>query len=469
MKKIFLFAFMAVAILFSGTAIAGNLYVDIVGACGGNTPCYFHPQDAVNAANPSDTIMVYPGTYGSRQFTTPVPPHWGPGDQYAPALIIFKAGLTIKAVDSNPANTIIQTTHDFWSNPSYPDGGGGGAIEHSTGCTWNPGSKVWVDDPATSGDCVRPTFGTAPNGIAIIANDVIIDGFTAISTYQGDNSLGYPNTAGIFIGALYAGDPNAWGITRTVIKNCVAKGHSGIRLWKAPNTVISDCEIFNAETIIGMVQPALEVWDGWCDNPSYPTGGGWCEGPNVGSSGLQVLNNKITSYLNGAAISVGGYYDGLMDHSALFIDGNTIDSSGHGIKFYKSKGHPKTVTCNNVINVPDGFSQVFKESADSTYDGPFGLDNDGDGIKDCDEPEVCRGTVTDVPKIELGVNRWIWNGEEWITQLPKGKGPKKTFTIQETHGCSCFQILAAYNDPMNGHYKFGCSQSVLEEFIASFP
>jgi hypothetical protein len=72
-----------------------------------------------------------------------------------------------------------------------------------------------------------------------------------------------------------------------------------------------------------------------------------------------------------------------------------------------------------------------------------------------------------VPLEELGTNRWIWDGSDWVTNSPKGKGPEVDFTMEQTHGCSCFQILATYDDPMEGHYKFGCSQSVLEEFIAS--
>ena len=64
MKKLAVFIFLIFVLAFGarpGSADPGTLYVDAAGVCGGNTPCYLHPQDAVNAANPGDTILVYPG------------------------------------------------------------------------------------------------------------------------------------------------------------------------------------------------------------------------------------------------------------------------------------------------------------------------------------------------------------------------------------------------------------------------
>ena len=64
MKKIILLLVIVTAFPLVGIAGANTLYVDQAGSCGGNSPCYTHPQDAVNAANPADTISVYPGIYG---------------------------------------------------------------------------------------------------------------------------------------------------------------------------------------------------------------------------------------------------------------------------------------------------------------------------------------------------------------------------------------------------------------------
>lgn len=198
------------------SADPGILYVDDDGLCDGNSPCYLHPQDAVNAAAPGDTIRVYPGVYGHRQFTSPVPPHWGPNDQYAPALIVWKDGLTIEAVDPDPSQTVIQTTHNFWANASIPNGGGGGSIEHSTGCTWDSVTKMW------DGTCVRPKFGTAPNAAAIIASNVTIRGFTFHRPFDGGWAT--YNTAGVMIGGLYAGYGGAGetlGFNNNTVENCV--------------------------------------------------------------------------------------------------------------------------------------------------------------------------------------------------------------------------------------------------------
>ena len=71
---------------------------------------------------------------------------------------------------------------------------------------------------------------------------------------------------------------------------------------------------------------------------------------------------------------------------------------------------------------------------------------------------------------KLGVNRWIWDGEgsRWITTEPKGNanGYDKSFSMEDTYGCSCIQILDEINvktgDKLGGHYKFGCSQSIIE-------
>jgi len=168
------------------------------------TADFTHPQDAVNAAATYDIILVYPGVYDSRIYTQK-PPHWGPNDKHAPALIVYKDGLTIQAVDPDPANTIIQSTHDWWSNPV--------AIQASTGGIWNGSQYV--------GAGVYPVGGTAPNAVCIIASNVTISGFTLRKPFMGVSFSGFWNTAGVMIGGLYAGDPAHLGSDDNTVSKCV--------------------------------------------------------------------------------------------------------------------------------------------------------------------------------------------------------------------------------------------------------
>lgn len=95
-------------------------------------------------------------------------------------------------------------------------------------------------------------------------------------------------------------------------------------------------------------------------------------------------------------------------------------------------------------------------------------DTDDDGIPN--SVDLCPETFStdpNVPTSRHGTNRWIWEGSDWVTNA---KGVEKYFTIEETQGCSCEQILDVLVEktdlPFDGHYKFGCSQSVVEDWIS---
>jgi hypothetical protein len=100
------------------------------------------------------------------------------------------------------------------------------------------------------------------------------------------------------------------------------------------------------------------------------------------------------------------------------------------------------------------------------------LDCDNDGV--LNEVDFCPDTIADNPTKELGVNRHIWrSGDHLTTLLPKGKNKmegQSSFTLAGTYGCSCEQILdemvKATGFDFNGHYKFGCSKSIIEDWIA---
>jgi len=256
------------------------------------TADFTHPQDAVNAASPGDTILVYPGTYGSRVYTAK-PPHWGNNDQYAPALIVYKDGLTIQAVDPDPASTVIQTTHDYWSNKV--------AVQASTGGTWNVSQYV--------GAGVYPNDGTAPNAVAIIASGVTIDGFTLRKPYMDVAWGGFWNTAGVMIGGLYAGDSQFLGSDGNTVQNCVFEDvWHAVYIWHSSHNMI----VNNTVKALGVTEhwAAISVYDGYSDaqiNLGYT------------SKGNKIINNTIAD----KGISVGAWAPSVWtDNTGTQVHGN---------------------------------------------------------------------------------------------------------------------------------------------------
>ncbi len=94
-------------------------------------------------------------------------------------------------------------------------------------------------------------------------------------------------------------------------------------------------------------------------------------------------------------------------------------------------------------------------------------DSDGDGVSD--EVDVCPATVIaeSVPTRRLGVNRFalVDDDNAFDTSTPRGGGPGVGFTIEDTSGCSCEQIIVALGLG-RGHEKFGCSISAMETWVA---
>lgn len=97
-------------------------------------------------------------------------------------------------------------------------------------------------------------------------------------------------------------------------------------------------------------------------------------------------------------------------------------------------------------------------------------DGDGDGV--LDEDDFCSETVApeeNVPSRRLGTNRWALGEDDegnfvFVTTRPKGKGPNRSYTTEDTAGCSCEQIIDAL-DLGSGHTKFGCSISAMDDFV----
>jgi hypothetical protein len=93
-------------------------------------------------------------------------------------------------------------------------------------------------------------------------------------------------------------------------------------------------------------------------------------------------------------------------------------------------------------------------------------DDDHDGVPDT--ADLCPGTVIPepIPAKHLGVNRFALtdNDDIFDTNPPKGREPRKVFTLADTAGCSCVQIIEALGLG-KGHMKVGCSRGAMKRWV----
>ncbi|MDH3620826.1 MAG: lamin tail domain-containing protein [Gammaproteobacteria bacterium] len=122
-----------------------------------------------------------------------------------------------------------------------------------------------------------------------------------------------------------------------------------------------------------------------------------------------------------------------------------------------------------VILVEDDGLTADLASRSSDHDGLvlyIFRDEDRDGVGD--DVDVCPATV--LPERGgshgLGVNRFAdINGDGiFETKPPKGEGPKRSYDIFDTAGCSCEQIVEEAGLG-NGHIRFGCSIGVMDTWV----
>jgi len=145
-----------------------------------------------------------------------------------------------------------------------------------------------------------------------------------------------------------------------------------------------------------------------------------------------------------------------LDHALTSV---ALDDSVRGLEF----GRGNADAAVDLINEPGALRA-------SDHDG-FVLfltkDKDNDGVND--DADVCPGTaIPDTLSRELGVNRFaLIDGDfDFDTIAPRGigTGPGRSYTTEDTAGCSCTQIIDAQGLG-DGHTKYGCSIEAMDNWI----
>ncbi|MCP4663080.1 MAG: DUF11 domain-containing protein [bacterium] len=131
---------------------------------------------------------------------------------------------------------------------------------------------------------------------------------------------------------------------------------------------------------------------------------------------------------------------------------------------------PASATPGSYVNVTgdllQGGTPVAAPATDALDVTAAPVDDDGDGVLNGDD--VCDDTVIpeSVPTVRLGRNRYALVDGDGIfdTNPPPGGGPGDVFTIFDTAGCSCEQIIVAQGLG-KGHVKFGCSVGAMNDWV----
>ncbi|MCR4405285.1 MAG: right-handed parallel beta-helix repeat-containing protein [Candidatus Acetothermia bacterium] len=386
----------ALALLVLGTVPAwaqATLYVDDDGVCGENNPCYTTLQAAINDAAAGDTILVYPGTYDPQIEVTP--PGWG-SHYYAQGIVVWKDNLTIRAVDSDPANTILQSTFPGWMD--------WWRIQRLTG-------GVWTASPPNQTGGFNPGTSASPSAVMIVASGVTIEGFKIRRPY--DFTPNTYNTAGVMIGGVAPGDSYNLGKNNNIVRNCVFDDvWHAVYIWHSSGNVIENNQVAaltgktdhwacisvydgSTPTEVGYPYPStvnvirdntiadkgiyVGAWPSpaaWTDNSGTVIHGNTCTSIGIGyskSSNVQITNNTVGP---GNIWSAGGNAANMLTN--LTVSGNTVGiGTDNGMQLAWLSGG--TVSSNTVSGrTTNGIALL--DSSGVTIDGNTTTGNGGSGI-----------------------------------------------------------------------------------------
>jgi parallel beta-helix repeat protein len=204
----------------------------------------------------------------------------------------------------------------------------------------------------------------------------------------------------------------------------------------------------------------------------------------VGSSSNGVIDSNTIS----GAAQVGVFIDGTGSSAILSnnkVNGNTISGASTGVKISSAVG--ATVSDNiiansaNTIVVLSSTSTVINgntltdnvlpepvidtaSAATITIDVPFRpFDSDGDGVND--DVDACSGSIIDAGPV-AGTYAWL-GGLYLKTADQKTKQVvDSTYSMVQTNGCTCAQIVASKAGSDKGQLKNGCTRGTMENYIA---
>jgi hypothetical protein len=157
-------------------------------------------------------------------------------------------------------------------------------------------------------------------------------------------------------------------------------------------------------------------------------------------------------------------YSFLFDGSAQVLD-HALTSQGLADEVSGAEyGRGNSDAALDLIN--DGTTPGIVALRSSDHDGMVVYlleDEDADGVPNNDD--VCPGTVIpeSVPTRGLNPNRYALVDGDGVFDTPGG-GAGDVFTLGDTAGCSCEQIIAAQGLG-NGHVKHGCSVGAMRNWV----
>jgi predicted extracellular nuclease len=156
-------------------------------------------------------------------------------------------------------------------------------------------------------------------------------------------------------------------------------------------------------------------------------------------------------------------YSFVFDGSAQALD-HAITSEGldaHVRGFAHSRGN---------ADAPAAYDEVAGTALRSADHDGMALflmpDSDEDGV--LDDADLCAGTVIPEGVSDGDLKPWHWalvDGDGTFDTRAAGKGPGVSFTVEDTAGCSCTQILAAMGFGA-GQEKHGCSTGTMQDWVA---